>query len=260
MLPAARTGRAVFTFCRWNFRMSADLMSPISGPLATGSAGPDVLRLQQRLNDLGEGQRLNPDGKFGPRTRARLIEVQRVLRLNGDGVFAQETAMRLGFSQYRQGPAAAPAGNSQTAAVIAALREASMVLARRSSEFYRRIPGVPPSGLGRLEQAVQTAIRELTALVGAAARYTLDHIKQAIAAIMQTMFKSMTAVYATVLRMLPDARLYEAVMRTIQSAITTVARKIASWVEIALTRANPVAALRRVIDEFFADLSRIRFG
>ena len=240
--------------------MSADLMSPISGPLATGSAGPDVLRLQFRLNDLGEGQRLNPDARFGPRTRARLIEVQRVLRLNGDGVFAQETAMRLGFSQYRHGPAAAPADGGQTAAVIAALREASLALARRSSEFSRRIPGVPPSGLGRLEQAAQTAVRELTFLIGAAARYTMDHIKQAIAAIMQTMFNAMTTVYATAMRMLPDARLYEAVMRAIKSAFTTMARKISHWFEIALTRANPVAALRRVIDEFFADLGRIRFG
>lgn len=70
---------------------------PIRGPLKYGSTGPDVWRIQHRL-DKQLGVHLTVDGDFG---RATLIEVenwQRKHHLVADGVVGPATAKSMGFT------------------------------------------------------------------------------------------------------------------------------------------------------------------
>jgi len=55
--------------------------------LALGAAGPEVQQLQELLSLLPTARaRLNPDGKFGPLTQARVKEFQRANRLADNGI------------------------------------------------------------------------------------------------------------------------------------------------------------------------------
>jgi peptidoglycan hydrolase-like protein with peptidoglycan-binding domain len=88
-----------------------------------GSQGADVAGLQQSLNDLGADPRqpqqrstqpaLVPDGIFGARTRARVIEFQLKNGLSPDGIVGPITLGRifaLGGFVPESAPGAAPAG------------------------------------------------------------------------------------------------------------------------------------------------------
>ena len=61
---------------------------PSSGSrlLRIGSSGPDVVGLQAELNRAGADPRVEADGRFGPRTRAAVLEFQRNNGLDADGV------------------------------------------------------------------------------------------------------------------------------------------------------------------------------
>lgn len=60
--------------------------------LAFGAFGGDVKQVQESLNLLPSARaRLNPDGKFGPLTQARVKEFQRTNRLADDGIVGQLT-------------------------------------------------------------------------------------------------------------------------------------------------------------------------
>ncbi|MBV9825477.1 MAG: peptidoglycan-binding protein [Alphaproteobacteria bacterium] len=58
--------------------------------LATGSSGPDVREVQKALNTRAHSG-LNPDGVFGPLTRAAVIAFQRANGLQVDGVVGAQT-------------------------------------------------------------------------------------------------------------------------------------------------------------------------
>ena len=63
-------------------------VGPSSGSrlLRIGSSGPDVVGLQGELNRAGADPRVEADGRFGPRTRAAVLEFQRNNGLDADGV------------------------------------------------------------------------------------------------------------------------------------------------------------------------------
>ncbi len=63
-----------------------------------GSRGDEVLRIQQRLNDLGYGY-ISEDGIFGTETQAALIRFQRDYGLKTDGIAGEWTLRSLGISQ-----------------------------------------------------------------------------------------------------------------------------------------------------------------
>ncbi len=60
--------------------------------LAFGAAGPEVRQIQEFFNLLPTARaRLNPDGRFGPLTQARVKEFQRANRLADDGIVGDLT-------------------------------------------------------------------------------------------------------------------------------------------------------------------------
>jgi hypothetical protein len=64
--------------------------------LSIGMSGPKVSELQARLNLLPSSlARLVVDGKFGPKTRARVMEFQRTNKLVNDGVAGPKTLAAL---------------------------------------------------------------------------------------------------------------------------------------------------------------------
>ena len=69
------------------------------GQLKRGEEGPEVKRVQQRLNDLGyrgpDGKPLAEDGKFGPGTEAAVIRFQQEHGLQGLGVVGPKTLAAL---------------------------------------------------------------------------------------------------------------------------------------------------------------------
>lgn len=69
------------------------------GQLKRGEEGPEVKRVQQRLNDLGyrgpDGKPLAEDGKFGPGTEAAVIRFQKEHGLQGLGVVGPKTLAAL---------------------------------------------------------------------------------------------------------------------------------------------------------------------
>ena len=68
-------------------------------PLRLGSAGENVRRIQQWLNDVGgyytEISRLAVDGRFGPATQGAVITFQQMFGLSADGVVGPATWNRL---------------------------------------------------------------------------------------------------------------------------------------------------------------------
>jgi peptidoglycan hydrolase-like protein with peptidoglycan-binding domain len=66
--------------------------------LSEGSHGPNVRGLQRSLNVLADNSALDPlvaDGKFGPKTQARVVEFKRGASLQADGVVGPRTAKAL---------------------------------------------------------------------------------------------------------------------------------------------------------------------
>lgn len=59
--------------------------------LRSGSSGPDVVDLQNRLNALGAAPQLDPDGAFGGKTRAAVVAFQQSHNLGPDGVVGPMT-------------------------------------------------------------------------------------------------------------------------------------------------------------------------
>lgn len=82
-----------------------DAVAPTERPvLSEGSAGPDVVDLQERLAALG----LDPgaiDGRFGPRTTAAVRELQASTGLAPDGVVGPETWARVTEASEPEGAA-----------------------------------------------------------------------------------------------------------------------------------------------------------
>jgi len=73
-------------------------VTPVSPPevlLMLGERGPDVLALQQRLNQRGAS--VKEDGVFGTGTRAAVIAFQGANGLRPDGVVGQKTRAALGL-------------------------------------------------------------------------------------------------------------------------------------------------------------------
>lgn len=64
--------------------------------------GADVLRLQRRLHELSFTAVGQPDGLFGPRTRAAVIEFQGSRRLKTDGIVGDRTRSTLFTRQESQ--------------------------------------------------------------------------------------------------------------------------------------------------------------
>ena len=100
-----------------------------------GAQGPQVARLQDILN-CSPPPALPPllvDGKFGPRTRARVIEVQRYLQIPADGVIGPQTLDRI---------AATPKAQHDIYTSVRRMLESELaaspvVLARYDSEWNR---------------------------------------------------------------------------------------------------------------------------
>jgi peptidoglycan hydrolase-like protein with peptidoglycan-binding domain len=64
--------------------------------LRVGSVGPNVFHLQQMLNYLSDPwHQLAVDGIFGPLTRARVVEYQKMSSLRPDGVVGPLTGNAL---------------------------------------------------------------------------------------------------------------------------------------------------------------------
>jgi hypothetical protein len=76
------------------FGRSAPASAPEDELLSIGDRGPEVTRLQQRLNALGA--QLTPDGDVGIGTRAALIAFQVAKGLTADGVAGKATRAALG--------------------------------------------------------------------------------------------------------------------------------------------------------------------
>jgi peptidoglycan hydrolase-like protein with peptidoglycan-binding domain len=96
-LPASGTADAA-TLARLG--VSAVPPAPMAdGVLREGERGPEVTRLQQRLNALGfrdaEGRALGVDGQFGTRTEQALIAFQRARGLEPDGLAGPRTLAAL---------------------------------------------------------------------------------------------------------------------------------------------------------------------
>jgi peptidoglycan L-alanyl-D-glutamate endopeptidase CwlK len=77
-------------------------------PLKPGSSGPDVLRLQQRLSELGFPPGAH-DGNFGPGTHAAVVAFQRSEGLLPDGIVGSRTARALGLARIPEVVSAIPA-------------------------------------------------------------------------------------------------------------------------------------------------------
>jgi peptidoglycan hydrolase-like protein with peptidoglycan-binding domain len=89
--------------------------SPMAdGQLKRGEEGPEVKRLQDRLNNLGygraDGTPLVENGKFGPNTEAALIKFQQEHGLQGLGVAGPKTFAALDAAEKAQ----AQGGQTQT--------------------------------------------------------------------------------------------------------------------------------------------------
>jgi len=65
-----------------------------SASLRLGAEGPDVLAVQQRLDELGYAI-ANLDGRFGDETYHALVAFQKVNGLSRDGILGQQTLMAL---------------------------------------------------------------------------------------------------------------------------------------------------------------------
>ena len=65
----------------------------MSSLLRVGSAGPEVVQLQKALNLAGTSRfaGLAEDGRFGPKTRSRVVEFQQANRLAADGIVGPQT-------------------------------------------------------------------------------------------------------------------------------------------------------------------------
>jgi peptidoglycan hydrolase-like protein with peptidoglycan-binding domain len=66
------------------------------GGLKLGSSGPAVAQAQEQLNGVGATPRLDPDGRFGPRTDAAVRFFQRSHNLAADGIIGPFTKSMLG--------------------------------------------------------------------------------------------------------------------------------------------------------------------
>ncbi|MBI2992723.1 MAG: peptidoglycan-binding protein [Gammaproteobacteria bacterium] len=83
--------------------------------LRQGSSGPEVTRLQQKLDELG----FSPgafDGKFGTGTKAAVLAFQRCAGMLGDGVAGPRTLTALGLAEDDSLPSAIP---GVTVAIVA---------------------------------------------------------------------------------------------------------------------------------------------
>jgi len=76
------------------------------GQLKRGEEGPEVKRVQERLNDLGykgaDGKPLAEDGKFGPNTEAAVIRFQKEHGLQGLGMVGPKTMTALDAAEKAQ--------------------------------------------------------------------------------------------------------------------------------------------------------------
>lgn len=71
-----------------------ELANAVPGMLKLGSRGDDVLKLQQRLREVGHSPGA-PDGIFGENTRAAVVAFQRANGLTDDGVVGPMTLRKL---------------------------------------------------------------------------------------------------------------------------------------------------------------------
>lgn len=86
-------------------------------PIKLGSEGADVVKLQQKLKDLG----FNPgrvDGEFGPGTEAAVIAFQRSENLLADGIAGVKTLIALGLEPAPEAVTAASVIQKATVGVV----------------------------------------------------------------------------------------------------------------------------------------------
>lgn len=102
-------------------RTTAPTPAGADGQLKHGERGPEVTRLQRRLNALGyrdsEGRRLDEDGDYGRNTRDAVIAFQKANGLQGLGMVGPRTRDLLESAQpigeQRQGQTPPPSGTAR---------------------------------------------------------------------------------------------------------------------------------------------------
>jgi hypothetical protein len=72
----------------------ADVTLPAGGSLRSGDSGPEVVKLQKALAALGLKVG-NPDGTFGPATKAAVVAFQTAHGLSPDGIVGAATVKKL---------------------------------------------------------------------------------------------------------------------------------------------------------------------
>jgi hypothetical protein len=72
----------------------AKVTLPAGGSLRSGDSGPEVVKLQKALAALGLKVG-NPDGTFGPATKAAVVAFQTSHKLSPDGIVGAATAKKL---------------------------------------------------------------------------------------------------------------------------------------------------------------------
>ncbi len=79
---------------------STHTLAACPATIAYGSHGGLVVTLQNKLNTYPtyvDGPYLNPDGIFGQRTRAAVVQFQSYYRLSVDGIVGPQTWHQLGY-------------------------------------------------------------------------------------------------------------------------------------------------------------------
>ncbi|MEV6321481.1 peptidoglycan-binding domain-containing protein [Nocardia sp. NPDC051787] len=71
--------------------------------MRSGDSGSGVIALQKALNKCYKAG-LSEDGKFGPRTRSALMSAQKDAKTDPDGIFGPDTRAKMEWPFYKDRP------------------------------------------------------------------------------------------------------------------------------------------------------------